>query len=116
MQLELDENNDIFMGGDGQLSFVKDNLSNVRQRVMCRLRTFQGELFTNRELGVPYFEQFQSKAPDTDSVASLLRVVVSEVDGVDEVTTLSVDFDRRERVFHVSLAIVADGKNIEMEI
>lgn len=117
MQLHLDGNRDLQIGDDGQLKLTTDYIDTVKQRVECRLRTYRGELFMDRGLGVPYFEQFQSKAPDVGSVAMLLRSVVAEVNGVASVDIMDVSFDREHRVFNISMTIRSDtGEVVEINI
>lgn len=116
-QLLLDGNNDIVLDGNGQLALTGDTLSTVEQRIKCRLRTFRGELFIDRDIGVPYFDVFQDKAPNTDSVANLLRSVIYDVEGVKSVELMDVVFDRENRVFHVSVSVTADdGSRVDINL
>lgn len=117
MQLQLDRNRDIQIGADGQLVLTPTFGDTLKQRVECRLRTFRGELFMDRGVGVPYFEEFQSKSPNVNSISMLLRSEVMAVDGVVSVDSMSVTFDREARVFHVDMSIHgATGEPVEVTI
>lgn len=116
MQILLDSDNDIGLAEDGQIALTTDPLTTVQQRICCRLRTFRGELFDDRRIGVPYFEQFASKNPDIGSVRALLLSEIASVEGVDSVTELDVDFDRKERVFHLKVAVTVNGETLEFNI
>ena len=69
----------------------------IRQRVIERLRHWQGEWFMDRNSGVPYMEGVFSRPVSLVVVASVLRHAIRQVRGVSGVTLLSLSLDPENR-------------------
>jgi hypothetical protein len=81
---------------DHDLDLVDGNLvlvSDLAQRVDCRIRTFLGEHWLNPEIGVGYFDDFLVKNPDKTRCSQLIGDAVRSVSGVSAVDDVTVTFD-----------------------
>jgi hypothetical protein len=110
--LMLDNNHDLYLGPDGNLAVAVETGDSVAQRVECRLKTFLGEHFLDRTIGVPYYEEVFKKNPDVGRVRALLLSVVKKVPGVSKILTFSVEFFPGERVFKVDFSVQASDGTI----
>lgn len=117
MQLALDGSNDIHIDESGQLAMTSGLEQLVRQRIVCRLQTFRGELYLDRGLGVPYFSEVTKKSPNLGQIRDLLLSEVRTIEGVDEVTDSDVEFDAKTRVFYLYFKCkLTDGSLIEVNV
>lgn len=92
---------DILIDGNG----AAENLADLRQRVDVRLRTFAGEHWLNPELGVPWFRDFLTKAPDLAVCRQILWDVILGVRGVQTIESLTVSLDRPARKMIISFRV-----------
>ena len=92
---------DILIDGDG----AAENLADLRQRVDVRLRTFAGEHWLNPELGVPWFRDFLTKAPDLAVCRQVLWDTILGVRGVRAINRLDLSINKATRVLTVTFAV-----------
>jgi hypothetical protein len=88
--------NDLFLTGDGNLATVIDAEA-VGQHVRQRLSTFSGEWFLDTAAGVPWLDQILGKSYDPALAESVVKSVILDTDGVTEITSFSVAFDKATR-------------------
>ncbi len=88
--------NDLFLVGDGNLATVTDAEA-VGQHVRQRLSTFSGEWFLDTTAGVPWLDQILGKAYDPAFAESVVKAEILNTDGVTEITSFSVSFDKATR-------------------
>ena len=113
MQLALDTATwDIGLDGSGNIAVLVDPSALLAQRIQCRLQTFKGECFLDREIGVPYYEEILKKNPDLGRIRSLLSSVISGVDGVDKILSLDLSFDRKTRMLSVTFRVIGQDGSI----
>jgi hypothetical protein len=64
----VDEDGDAFLNEDGTLGVVNDDdhFNDVQMVVQSSLRTFYGEVFTDRDVGCNWLDIFQIKAPQRE--------------------------------------------------
>lgn len=108
---------DLFLDDTGNLSLRKNKTSNelidlICQRVKCRLQTFRGECYLDRDMGVPYFQEVMKKNPDLAKVRSLLAAIIVGVDGVKSLEKLKIKFDASTREYKVIFRAVADNGDV----
>ncbi|WP_018445508.1 hypothetical protein [Rhizobium gallicum] len=88
--------NDLFLEADGNLSTVSDAEA-VGQHVRQRLSTFTSEWFLDTTAGVPWLDQILGKAYDPALAESVVKAEILNTDGVTEITSFSVSFDKATR-------------------
>ncbi|KQV83229.1 hypothetical protein [Rhizobium sp. Root1220] len=88
--------NDLYLTADGNLATVSDAHA-VGQHVRQRLSTFSGEWFLDTTVGVPWLDQILGRAYDPALAESLVKAEILDTDGVTEITSFSVGFDRNTR-------------------
>lgn len=88
--------NDLFLAGDGNLATVTDAHA-VGQHVRQRLSTFAREWFLDTTAGVPWLDQILGKAYDPALAESVVKAEILNTDGVTEITSFSVSFDKATR-------------------
>lgn len=99
--LALDpETNDLFLRADGSLAVVT-GAEAVGQHVRQRLKTFAGEWFLDTTAGVPWLSQIMGKKYDPALAEAVVKAEILDTDGVVEITSFSVGFDRTERRLNI---------------
>lgn len=92
---------------DGDILFIA-NAERVAQDVKIKLLTFYGEWFLNVEHGVPYFEYILDKDPNLLLIRQIFREKILEVDDVNGVDELDLDYDVRNRTLEVSFSVTTN--------
>ena len=110
--LALDTKGDLYFSSDGDV-IVTDSL---RQAIQIKLRWALGEWVYNTELGIPYFEKFLVKKPDTQEIANIVRSALMEFTEVKNVESCTVDFNEAERKCVVRFVVQTDKEIIESEV
>ncbi|MGV4796119.1 hypothetical protein [Rhizobium sp. F40D2] len=87
---------DLFLRSDGNLATVSDAEA-VGQHVRQRLTTFSGEWFLDKTAGVPWLDDILGKAYDPALAESVVKAEILNTDGVTEITSFSVSFDKATR-------------------
>lgn len=95
--LQLDENGDLDFSEGGLRS-----RSNVRQRLITRLRSYQGEWFLDTDVGTPWFQRILGKGRRLGQVTSIFRKRILETEGVLSIEDLSVDYNPSTRKLTVT--------------
>ena len=99
---------------DGDIAIVDGRLKLVTgadekaQKIKNRLRLFRGEWFLDTRLGTPWYKVVFVKNPDLDLIRRLFRKVILSVEGVSDVQTLDLQWDRAARTLSYSFEAVAD--------
>lgn len=88
--------NDLFLRPSGDLAMVNDAEA-VGQHVRQRLKTFEGEWFLDTTAGVPWLDQILGKNYDPALAEAVVKAEILDTDGVTEITSFSVSFDRATR-------------------
>ena len=111
--LAIDENGDLFMD-QGQLQEVS-GVEEIRQRFRQLLRTNKGEWFLNPEEGLDYLA-FWTKTPDEEAIRMTIEEVAAQVEEIERLEGVRIDFDERERTLTISfVAILTTGEEFELE-
>lgn len=88
--------NDLSLDADGNLATVI-NAEAVAQHVRQRLKSFRGEWFLDTTAGVPWLDQVLGYQYDPALAESVIKAEILGTDGVIEITSFSVRFDRTKR-------------------
>lgn len=81
---------------NGQLVLVTDAEA-VAQHARQRLMTHEGEWFLDKQSGVPWLLDVLGSKYDPVLAESLVKAEIINTDGVQEITSFSVRFDRESR-------------------
>lgn len=88
--------NDLLLASDGSLATVTDAEA-VGQHAKQRLSTFQGEWVYDTTAGVPWLSQILGKGYDPALAESVVKAELLDTDGVEEITSFSVGFEKGTR-------------------
>ncbi len=88
--------NDLFLRADGSLAVVTDAEA-VGQHGRQRLQTYSGEWFLDTTCGVPWLDQILGRSYDPALAESVVKAHLLDTDGVEEITSFSVSFDKASR-------------------
>ena len=91
-----DQPADIYLDASGNLALVHDAEA-IGQHVRQRLMTHEGEWFLDNQAGVPWVRDILGQQYDPVLAESVLKAEILDTDGVTEITTFSVRFDRDVR-------------------
>lgn len=87
---------DVHLDANGNLALVFDAEA-VGQHVEQRLMAHEGEWFLDTEVGVPWVRDILGGQYDPVLAESVLKAEILDTDGVVDITTFSVRFDRSTR-------------------
>ena len=89
----------------------------LAQKIENQLKTFRGEWFLNQSIGIPYYQDILKKQVNIDTVTSIFRNAILNVEGVDRIIDLSVLLDTAEREYNLTFKVKADtGEETEGEV
>lgn len=106
-QLKMDINNDVAIENNRLVLTDHNSDQEISQRLLQRLRFFQGEWFLNRIEGLPYFQAVFVKGTPPDIIEAAFKDVIIATEGVESLQRfapldlntatreLTVDFDVR---------------------
>jgi hypothetical protein len=92
---------------DGDLMLI-DDAERVAQQILISLRFWYGEWFLNTSDGVPYLEYILIKNPNIAHVRQVLTEAIEQVEGVQSVDNMTIDFDRQGRRLAVDYAVTTN--------
>lgn len=87
---------DIYLDDVGNLQLV-ENAEAIGQHVRQRLMTFEGEWFLDREAGVTWLTEVLGFKYDPIIAEALTKAEILNTDGVTDIESFSVRFDRNTR-------------------
>lgn len=100
---------DLALTAEGRLFLREDKASIVDQRIRTKAFFRKGEWFLNLDAGTPYFEHILDK-PTEAVLRAIFTQMFLDTEGVQEVQTLTFDFDRRARKVTVNFRLkLTDG-------
>lgn len=106
IDLKLDSQHDLWLKG-GRL-VIADGVNQKAQQIKVVLLTFLGEWFLDTSRGLPYFDEILVKNPNSARIQSLFRQKIMRVEGVQAVTALFLEVDRKNRALHVQFSAQTD--------
>ena len=74
----------------------------IAQHLAQRLKTFLGEWFLDRRIGVPYLQQVLVKNPDPVVLDSALKAEIIDTPGIIELAAFSLTMDGPNRKLQLS--------------
>lgn len=102
--LALDaKTHDIVVTADSDVFFI-DNAERVAQQIKIQLLTMLGEWFLDITHGVPYLEYILVKNPNFELIRQILKEQIQNVDDVEAVNSLELDYDSHQRRLSVTYA------------
>lgn len=107
--LALDSNHDIIIGRGATRI---DGAPQVAQLVKCRLLTLLGEWKQDTSLGLPWFEGIFSINVRPADIQAALANIIRSTNGVQQLISLDVDADYRERNLTISFIAISDYGDI----
>ncbi|TQE99506.1 MAG: hypothetical protein FKY71_08345 [Spiribacter salinus] len=106
---------DIVVSG-GAIDTVVDQAA-TRQRLVQKLRLWQGEWFLNTAAGFPWLQQILGQTPRPEVVSSLLRQLIEDDSGVRNVTELDLQYGGTSRELTATFtALLTNGQEEEFEV
>ena len=107
--------NDLYLAPDGNLAMVEDAHA-VGQHVRQRLMTFEGEWFLDTAAGVPWLDQLLGRSYDSALAEAVVKAEILDTDGVEEITSFSVRFNREPRNLDIHSVEVLTDYDVETRI
>ena len=113
---------DLNQQDSGDIEITNNNIDlvlgqeEVRQRLLQRLRTFLGEWFLDKSIGVPYFQDILVKNPNLNLVDAILKVEITETPGVLELLEYDSSLNKSTRQFSVTFTARTISGNVDVEV
>jgi hypothetical protein len=101
--LKLDDNNDLAIENNNLVLIDGSDL--VKQLIIQRLKTFLGEWFLDKSVGIPYFQDILIKNPNANVVTTLIKNEILKAEGVIELDSFSTDFNDGARQLSISFSV-----------
>lgn len=105
------ENNDLLFES-GNLILIEKS-EEVEQLVRTNLRTFFQEWFLDTRIGIPYIEEFFVKTPNIGRIDAILKNVILNTPGVEQLVSFELGFITETRSFTCDFQIKASGEIIK---
>lgn len=107
MDLKLDDDNDLIIE-DGDLVLTTGS-EMVTQRIKQRLKTFYGEWFLDKTIGVPYIQQVFEKGADPIIIETAFKNEILADPAIIELTAFEITLNTTTR----ELQVVFKAKSTE---
>lgn len=107
--LALDSNHDIIIGR-GATRII--GAPQVAQLVKCRILTLLGEWKQDTSLGLPWFDGIFTKNVRPADIESALANIIRDTAGVQQLISININPDFRQRVLTVSFIAISDYGDI----
>lgn len=107
--LALDSNHDIIIGrGATRVGGAEQ----VAQLCKCRLLTLLGEWKQDTSLGLPWFDAIFTKQVRASDIESAVANIIRSTNGVQQLISIQVNPDFRERQLNISFTAISDYGNL----
>ena len=114
-ETKLNSSNDVY-AENGRIARLQIYSEMALQKIRTVAQTFHGECFTNREIGVPYFEKILgSEIQSADVSAAYIRDAILEIPEVESVEITKIDISIRGVSLTYS-AVLANGETVNGEV
>ncbi len=77
----------------------------MAQRILIKLKLYQGELFYNAKFGTPYYQEILGKNRDINVVESVIKQTIVSVNGVKRLLEFSMDYTPGKRELVISFLV-----------
>ncbi len=112
--LKLDGTGDIEFNGLKNLKMI-DGLEEVKQRNRLTLGTRKGEWFLNKLFGIPWIKMLSEGEPPESFKKEILKVLNKDP-AIDEVESIELDFDRRDRKLEIKFVAIVNGERFNERV
>lgn len=99
------ETNDIVLDDNFNLRITTTDAEELSQLITTRLQTYSGEAFSNRAIGIPYFEQVLIKNPNLPLIRSIIAAEVASIPGVRDVLRVDLTLDKLNRKLNGTIEV-----------
>ena len=105
MDIKINDDGELIVT-DNDLELI-ENVEAIRQDIITRLRTFKGEAFLNKSLGIDYYYVVFNKQVNKETVDFHIRNIIKETQGVISVSGYMSRLDSATRTMTISVAEIA---------
>ena len=102
IQMDLDTNDLLLLGGDIQIVRGSDA---INQDLQQTLQVWLGEWFLDTTVGIPFKQQILVKNPNLDVIQATLLDAAQNVPGVSEIDDFQFAYDSTSRSLAVSITV-----------
>lgn len=97
---------------NNNIRMTTNSIQWLSAKIEARLKTYYGEWFVNRFIGVPYFESILKKQADINNVQAILSDVIKDTRGVSELISFEVDYSSTNRQYTYTFVVKANSNEI----
>lgn len=102
--IALTDDHDIDVSNN-DLHLVATESQSIRQRLIIKILTYQGEWFLNSQLGVPYYEFILGANRSKETIDSIMQTAILEEPEVLEITRFKSRIDTISRAYEMEFTI-----------
>jgi hypothetical protein len=114
MDLKLDDDHDLAIENNAVV--LVSGAQEVRQRLIERLLTFQGEWFLDTTIGVPYYQDILKKAVDAAVIEAIFKTEIIETPGILELLDFDTDYSASTRQFDVAFVVRSTTGEVSVQL
>lgn len=108
MDIQLGENHDIEIV-DGDFKLTPTEQLSIRQKLIIKLQTYQGEWFLSSEEGIPFFQSIAGKNRSKETIDTIYKRAILSTEGVLEIVSFRSNITpQREYVMQFIVRTVED--------
>tara|TARA_R100000081_G_C4804407_1_gene166440 strand:- start:982 stop:1425 length:444 start_codon:yes stop_codon:yes gene_type:complete len=108
MDIQLGENHDIEIV-DGDFKLTPTEQLSIRQKLIIKLLTYQGEWFLSSEEGLPFFQSILGKNRSKETIDTIYKRAILSTEGVLEIVSFRSNITpQREYVMQFIVRTVED--------
>jgi len=111
LSFAVDSNNELIID-NGEFVLVQDG-AQVVQNVRQRMLSYMDDFFLDRTHGLPYFQTIFKKPVNLNLTESLLKAQVIETEGVEQLRSFQLQFDKVSRKLLVSVTFKTEFDTVE---
>ena len=108
-----------YVFGGGSVSYLEGSEA-VGQAIKTKILLFYYEWWENLGIGIPMFQSILGQTnPETikTSLSELLQQRILEIEEVESLQNVTIDYDRRKRTFAIHIeAKVRNDETVEVEV
>ena len=110
MDLKLDTDHDLkFVDNDLVVTEVESE--SLAQRLIIKLKTFQGEWYLDERVGIPYFQSILGKNRSKETIDAIFKRAITEEPEVQALNSYRSILDTKNRIFTVSFSVQSSNED-----
>lgn len=110
MDIKLTSDHDLDITS-GDFTLTETESESLRQRLVIKLLTFQGEWFLNQNEGIPYYQSILGKNRAKETIDTIFKTAILNTPDVISLDSFQSSIDNRTRAYSLSFRVRSNNAN-----